>query len=240
MQSTTKLRIVLNAALAALMLVAGLELATISNTVYWLHYRAGKDFTVSYQGSDFSLHGKPAGLLVDQGHTSNGAAGTAFVLVSVLGFISLALKCRRHAGGFSNFVYIFWLAMTVLSAALAIAALIYTFVITYQHDGQSIDVALASGLNNRPYPDYVAYPLGSWTPENWLAAVLNLDLAKQSERNDIEVHLDLVRVWRWNLIPLTAFGLVVVILAFAHRRAMLGQERRRLMGVGRVGKAMVV
>ena len=95
MHSITKARIALSVALAILMLAAGLELASISSMVYWLHYRAGKDFTIAYQDSTFSLHGKPENLLVDQGHTSNGAAGTAFVLVSLLGFVALAQLQKR-------------------------------------------------------------------------------------------------------------------------------------------------
>ena len=240
MQTITKARIALSIALVILMLAAGLELASISSMVYWLHYRAGKDFTITYQDSTFSLHGKPENLLVDQGHTSNGAAGTAFVLVSLLGFIALTLRSRRYPGSFSLFLYSFWLTMTVLSALLSIAALVYTFVITYQHDGQSIDVSLASTLNNRPYPDYHAYPLESWTPQNWFAAVLRLDLAKQSERSDIELHLVVMKVWKWNLIPLTVLGLIVVGLAFVEKSVRERRERRVLMGVGREQKRVSV
>ncbi|KAI7188543.1 hypothetical protein D0869_02720 [Hortaea werneckii] len=240
MHSITKARIALSISLAVLMLAAGLELASISSMVYWLHYRAGKDFTIAYQDSTFSLHGKPENLLVDQGHISNGAAGTAFVLVSLLGFVALALRSRRYPGSFSRFLYSFWLAMTVLSALLSIAALVYTFLITYQHDGQSIDVSLASTLDNRPYPDYRAYPLESWTPQNWFAAVLRLDLAKQSERSDIELRLVVMKVWKWNLIPLTFFGLIVVGLAFVEKNVRERRERRVLMGVGREQKRVSV
>ncbi|KAI6859221.1 hypothetical protein KC343_g17202 [Hortaea werneckii] len=240
MHSITKARIALSVALAILMLAAGLELASISSMVYWLHYRAGQDFTIAYQDSTFSLHGKPENLLVDQGHTSNGAAGTAFVLVSLLGFVALTLRSRRYPGSFSRFLYSFWLAMTVLSALLSIAALVYTFVITYQHDGQSIDVSLASTLDNHPYPDYHAYPLESWTPENWFAAVLRLGLAEQSERSDIELHLVVMKVWKWNLIPLAVLGVIVVALAFVEKNARERRERRVLMGVGREQKRVSV
>ncbi|KAI6825795.1 hypothetical protein KC332_g643 [Hortaea werneckii] len=240
MHTITKARVALSVALAILMLAAGLELASISSMVYWLHYRAGKEFAIAYQDSTFSLHGKPENLLVDQGHTSNGAAGTAFVLVSFLGFVALALRNRRYPGTFSRFLYSFWLAMTVLSALLSIAALVYTFVITYQHDGQSIDVSQASTLGNRPYPDYHAYPLESWTPENWFAAVRRLDLANQSERSDIELHLVVMKVWKWNLIPLTMLGVTVVGLAFAEKSVRERRERRILMGVGREQKRVSV
>ncbi|KAI7339129.1 hypothetical protein KC315_g1402 [Hortaea werneckii] len=240
MHTITKARTALSVALAILMLAAGLELASISSMVYWLHYRAGKDFTIVYQDSTFSLHGKPENLLVEQGHTSNGAAGTAFVLVSLLGFVALALRSRRYPGSFSRLLYSFWLAMTVLSALLSIAALVYTLVITYQHDSQSIDVSRASTLGNRPYPDYHAYPLETWTPENWFAAVLRLDLAIQSERSDIELHLVVMKVWKWNLIPLAVLGVTVVGLAFAEKSGRERRERRILMGVGREQKRVSV
>ncbi|RMZ04261.1 hypothetical protein D0862_05365 [Hortaea werneckii] len=240
MHSIPKARIALSIALVILMLAAGLELASISSMVYWLHYRAGKDFTIACQDSTFSLHGKPEKLLVDQGHTSNGAAGTALVLVSLLGFVALAVRSRRYPGSFSRFLYSFWLAMTVLSALLSIAALVYTFVITYQHDDQSIDVSVASTLDNRPYPNYHAYPLESWTPQNWFAAVLQLDLAKQSERSDVEVHLAVMKVWKWDLIPLTVLGLIVVGLAFVEKNVRERRERRVLMGVGREQKRVSV
>jgi len=200
-----------------LMVTCGIELAFISSMVYWLHYRAGKSFDVVYNGSVFSLHGKPVGLLVDQGHTSNGAAGTAFVAVSLGGLLALALHKQASRGGrlrtFSTIMHHFFLVMSLLSALLTLAALIYTFTLTSQHSGQTIDIQLASGLHNEPYPNYVAYPLQQWTPENWFTAVLQLPLAKSSDRSDINTHLAVMKGWRWNLIPMLIFGLTVFVLA---------------------------
>lgn len=213
--------IALRMALGLLMVDAAIEMAFISSMVYWLHYRAGKAFEVNYNGGTFSLHGKPVGLLANQGHTSNGAAGTAFVLIGLGGILALWLRSRaaRNPGSglgkFGKFWCHFWLVMTVPSVLLALAAVIYTFILTVSHSGQTINLALASGLHNEPYPNYVAYPLELWTPENWFTAVLELPLAKKSEVSDIQLHLAVMKGWRWNLIPLLVFGLAVCVLAFA-------------------------
>ena len=65
-------------------------------------------------------------------------------------------------------------------------------------------------------------------------------LAKESERSDIELHLVIMKVWKWNLIPLTFFGLIVVGLAFVEKNVRERRERRVLMGVGREQKRVSV
>lgn len=73
--------------LALLMIDAIIELSLISSMVAWLHSTAGGEFEViapeMQDMISFNLHGKPKNLLLNQGHTSNGAAGTAFVLVGL-------------------------------------------------------------------------------------------------------------------------------------------------------------
>lgn len=183
-------------AVGLLMVDSIIELSFISSMVSWLHRRAGKSFDVAYNDSSYSLHGKPVGLLVDHGHTSNGAAGTAFVLVGLEGLLILWLRSRPRLGtkGFVKGLYHSWLVMTVLSALFTLAALVATFVITSNHGGQIIDQGVASQLHNQPYPNYVAYPLNSWTPENWFNAVLKLDLVHSSDRSDIDLHVAVMRV----------------------------------------------
>ena len=195
------------------MLDSILELSFISSMVRWLHVRAGKAFEIAYNGSTYSLHGKPVGLLVDQGHTSNGAAGTAFVLIGVGGILVLWLRSRNNTR-LTRGLHTFWLVMTVLSALLSLAALIYVFVLTGKHAGQRIDEGVASQLGNRPYPDYVAYPLEFWTPENWFDAVLKLDLVEASDRGAIDLRVAVMRGWRYNLIPLFILGVAVSALAW--------------------------
>jgi hypothetical protein len=85
--------------------------------------------------------------------------------------------------------------MTVLSTLLTLAAIVYTFLLTYQHWHQEIDITLASTLNNKPYPDYVAYPEKYWTPENWLYAVLELPLQSSADVGEINAFLQVTRSW---------------------------------------------
>ncbi|KAK5122978.1 hypothetical protein LTR85_003544 [Meristemomyces frigidus] len=229
------LTLTLYAAMAVLMVDAAIEMALISSMVYWLHYRAGKAFEIAYNGGTFSLHGKPLALLVNQGHTSNGAAGTAFLAIGLGGILALWSRSRGKHG---NRFYHFWLVMTVLSMLLSLAALIYTFILMNDHAGQTINEALASTLNNKPYPNYVAYPLDAWTPGDWFAAILQLDLVRHSDRSDITTHLNTMKAWTWNLIPLFILGLVVCVLAvveaLARRREVrevrtYGAEPKRML-----------
>lgn len=208
--------LILYIAIGVLMVDSIIELAFVSSMVGWLHRRAGGAFEIGYNGSSFSLHGKPVHLLVNQGHTSNGAAGTAFVLIGMGGILVLWMRSRPNLWqkGSTKFLYHFWLVMTVLSCLLTFAALLYTWILTNMHRGHTIDVAYASTLNNRPYPNYVAYPLNEWTPELWFDAVLKLDLIHKSDRNDISTMVDIMRGWRINLIPMFIIGLVVAVLAF--------------------------
>ncbi|KAM0719817.1 hypothetical protein Q7P37_003952 [Cladosporium fusiforme] len=211
-------RVLLPLALALLMIDAIIELSFVSSMVAWLHRTAGGDFTVVAPSTSnelsFSLHGKPEGLLINQGHTSNAAAGTAFVLVGLGGILALTLRYRAMTNGRVSLVlYHAWLVSTILSVLLTLVALIYTFVVTNAHTGQTIDLDVAVSLDNRPYPNFVAYPLGQWTPENWFSAILELQLVDPDQRNDIANHLTIMRAWKWNLIPLFILGLGFSIVA---------------------------
>lgn len=72
-----------------------IEVGFVGSMVGFLHDRAGKFFTIDAPNGTFDLHGKPVGLLGDQGHTSNGAAGTAVVLVGILGLLTIFFERRR-------------------------------------------------------------------------------------------------------------------------------------------------
>ncbi|KAJ9661824.1 hypothetical protein H2198_001789 [Neophaeococcomyces mojaviensis] len=219
-------------AIGILMVDSIIELSFVSSMVAWLHRRAGRSFDIGYNNSSFPLHGKPLHLLADQGHTSNGAAGTAFVLIGMGGILVLWMRSRPNLWkkGFVKILYHFWLVMTVFSALLTLAALIFTFIITNNHAGQTIDVAYASTLNDQPYPNQVAYSLNKWTPENWFSAVLQLDLVHASDRSAIGIRVHVMRGWRWNLIPMFIIGLAVAALAFwdAFNRRRNMRETRAL------------
>lgn len=232
-------RYLLPASLILLMIDAIIELSFISSMVAWLHRRAGSYFLIydvdpslhsdPSTADTFSLHGKPEYLLVDQGHTSNGAAGTAFVLVGFGGILALALRHRMEKQGRSssavNGLYYAWVISAILSTLLSLAALIATFILTNNHMNQEINVTFAANLNNQPYPNMVPYPLLEWTPENWFSAVLALDLVSASDRSDIIHHLQVMKGWRWNLIPLFLLGAwlcVVAVLDMKRGRAYKG------------------
>ncbi|RFU81366.1 hypothetical protein TARUN_815 [Trichoderma arundinaceum] len=196
-------------ALGALMIDAVLELAFITSMVAWLHNTASGTFAVNFNGSTFDLYGEPKHFLVDQGHSSNGAAGTAIVLIGFGGILTLFLRSRPNILGqkFTSFLYGAWLVILVLGLMLTIGSLGYVFSVTNAHKGQKIDVQVASTTGNH------LYALDTWTPQNWFAAMLELDLADDSQRNDIAAHLRIMRGWQYNLIPLFLVQLTTTILA---------------------------
>lgn len=238
-------RFLLPMVLILLMIDAIIELAFVSSMVAWLHRTAGGDFTVVAPSTSselsFPLHGKPESLLLNQGHTSNAAAGTAFVLVGLGGILALALRHRASTKGtavdLSMVLYYAWLLSTILSVLLTLVALIYTFVVTNAHTGQTIDLDVAVSLDNRPYPNFVAYPLEQWTPENWLSAVLELQLVEPHQHDDIEDHLMIMRAWKWNIIPLFILGLVfsvvAIVDALSKRRSSNSRTKEQYVPVRR-------
>ncbi|KAM0264923.1 hypothetical protein ACHAQJ_000439 [Trichoderma viride] len=204
-------------ALGALMIDGVLELAFITSMVAWLHDTASGTFTVNFNGSTFELYGEPKHFLVDQGHSSNGAAGTAIILIGFGGILTFWLKSRPSILGhkFTSFLYGAWLVLLGLALMLTIASLGYVFSVTNAHKGQTIDVQVASTTGNHKYA------LDTWTPQNWFTAMLELDLANESQRNDIASHLRVMRGWQYNLIPLFLIQLTTTILAgldFLERR----------------------
>lgn len=207
-----------------------IELSFVSSTVAWLHRRAGGSFDVAYLGSTYSLHGKPLHVEANHGHTANGAAGTAFVLIFMGGLLVLWMRSRPKfwATGFTKVLYHVWLVLTVLSALLTLAALIFCFVVNHKYSGQTIDQSVARKLDNRPYPDFVAYPLDTWGPENWFNAVRNLDLVHSSDRSNLDLKVSIMRGFRINLIPMFIIGAAVAVLAFwdafRRRSAMRSQK----------------
>ncbi|OTB03625.1 hypothetical protein M426DRAFT_173794 [Hypoxylon sp. CI-4A] len=206
-----QLSLALKVAIGLLMVVSILELAFVSSMVAWLHRTASKGFSFEFNGSTHLLAGKPMDLMVNQGHASNGAAGTAFVLIGLGGGV-VALSLRRwssHKSGglvvLARYVYSFWVLVNAPALLLTLAALAYVFAVTSARGGQTIDASLAAGLNGSPYP------LESWTPQTWFAAVLRLDLV--DARSDIQDHLRVMRGWQYNLIPMFVVQLAVTVLA---------------------------
>lgn len=197
-----------------LMVVSIIELSLISATVGFLSQRAEGTFDVLSGGSTFPISGKPANLIVDQGHTSNGASGTAFIIIGCCGFLALWLRSRPNyhtkssAGVFSRGWYRLWLGLNVPALLLTLGALAFTFAVANAHDGQRINLSVAEGLNGKSYSEE------KWTPQNWFDALLKLDLASRTDRNDIERFYRISRGWQYNLIPFLVVQLAQTVLAF--------------------------
>ncbi|CAJ2505808.1 Uu.00g132020.m01.CDS01 [Anthostomella pinea] len=202
----------LKVAIALLMVDAVIELSFISSMVAWLNRTVIPNvFHFNYNGETYAISGVPKDILTDQGHTSNGAAGTAFVLIGLGGIVALWLRSwsQHRAGDFATFgrnLYFVWVALNILALFLTIGALGYVFAVTNARKGQTIDVAAAANLNGA-HP----YDLQSWTPQSWFAAVHRLDLV--GSRYAIQSHLTVMRGWQYNLIPLFLIQLVETVLA---------------------------
>jgi hypothetical protein len=118
-------------------------------------------------------------------------------------------NCRQTGSSRPSGIFTFWVVITILSMLLTLAALIYTFVLTYKYDNQTIDLALAAAN-----PEPILYPADKWTPENWFVAILDqVPLTFDNERSRIKRELRLMRGWRWNLIPLFVLGLLAASAA---------------------------
>ncbi|ETS83695.1 hypothetical protein PFICI_05571 [Pestalotiopsis fici W106-1] len=198
----------LKLAVALLMIISIIELSFVSATVGWLHRTASKGFHFIYDGSTYPLAGMPQNFLTDQGHTSNGAAGTAFVLIGLGGIISLWIRSRTpyQKRSFAIYIYYLWIALQIPALLLTVGALGYVFNVTNAREGQTINQPLAANLDGSKYPE------GSWTPQNWFAAVSHLDLV--SGRGDLLSHLHVMRGWQYNLIPFFLIQLAETVLAF--------------------------
>jgi hypothetical protein len=75
---------------------AAITMGLVSSMVSFLHHHGRGPFAVAPpDGSPFLLAGEPANLVVNQGHTTNAAGGTALILVGLGG--SIALWRERRA-----------------------------------------------------------------------------------------------------------------------------------------------
>jgi len=220
-------RLLLPIVLGVLMIDALIEMSFIASMVSYLHI-SNHDVLLQINATNgtpaFGLFPKPAHPVVDQGHTSNGAAGTALILIGIGGFLMLWLERRGRHNLFGIPLYLTWTCFTIMSAVFTLAALIYTFVVTNQTNAahQKISTTIAADAKG------AAYPALSWTPENWLKQVLTLPFANPSEKSGIRQHLDIMVGWRWNLIPLFILGLALSVLAvlglLEHRRSTAGRK----------------
>lgn len=226
----------LKVSLGLVMLTSAIELSFVTATVGYLALIGKQTFAVASDGATVQVPGLPASLEVNQGHTSNGAAGTGFVVVGCAGILALWLRGRPgyHAGSLGGRLgrawYRLWLALNVPALLLTLAALAYVFAVTNGHDGQAIDLAAVPGTGTGSGDKY---PLLDWTPQGWFAALAGLDLVSGSDRDGIETHLRLARGWQYNLIPFFLVQLAQTMLALLdarRRRKAEGQYGHRALG----------
>ncbi|KAJ2975254.1 hypothetical protein NQ176_g5619 [Zarea fungicola] len=204
-----------------------IEMSFIASMVSWVA-RNFKSFEILHGGSSFQLFGKPLQMVGDQGHAANGVAGTGIIVVGIFGFIALWLRNKPdyHSSRLSNIFYKFWLYVSTLAFVYTLATLAYVFAVTNMHHGTTIDIAVASALKpTQKYPD------DTWTPQGWFGAMLKLDLAKQSDRNEISLHLRLMKGWLFNMIPVFILHLAITVLMW-----MDAMARRKKDSYGRPGK----
>lgn len=83
-------------ALCFLLIDSALEMAFISSIVGYLHRSGANQYPFSFNGSTILINAKPGHLLKNQGHTSNGAAGTALVGIC-FGGAGVLFWMRRRA-----------------------------------------------------------------------------------------------------------------------------------------------
>jgi len=86
----------LGGALVLLMIDSAIELALISSMVGYLHRSGANEYPFLSDTGPALIGPKPKGLLLNEGHTSNGAAGTALILVCFGGFLVLWNERRRE------------------------------------------------------------------------------------------------------------------------------------------------
>ncbi|KAE8445952.1 hypothetical protein EG329_012731 [Mollisiaceae sp. DMI_Dod_QoI] len=199
------------AALVVLMVDSAIELAMVSAMVGYLHRSGANQYPFqSDSGTTVLVNAKPKGLLLNEGHTSNGAAGTALVLICFGGFLVLwwhRQRQRRNATPRPSRIFLAYTVFTILSFCLTLSALAYTFAVTNQTNGQSIDQTVAAQFQGH------AYPLDKWTPGNWEKALLKLPLTHSRDRSYLNHWLHVIEGWKWNLIPMFLIGLVVAVLS---------------------------
>lgn len=96
------------------------------------------------------------------------------------------------------------LTLQFLAILFTLSALVFVFVVTHQTTGQSIRIPIAANTEGSNYAEY------KWTPETWFKAVLDLPLANEQQRDEIDSKITKLMAWRWMLVPI----FIVDVIAF--------------------------
>ncbi|KAH7392408.1 hypothetical protein DE146DRAFT_766681 [Phaeosphaeria sp. MPI-PUGE-AT-0046c] len=193
-----------NFALSALSIA---NLGLISSMVAFLldqKHNVGS-YEIDWSGTKFNLNVEPANLWVDQGHTSNGVAGYGFFL-GLFGMF-VAWRVRKSTTDMQQQpmkLVKALLILQLLAVLFTLSALVFVFVVTNQTTGQSIRMPIAANTEGSNYAEF------RWTPETWFKAVLDLPLADERRRNNIDSKVTNMVAWRWMLVPI----FIVDVIAF--------------------------
>ncbi|OAK94052.1 hypothetical protein IQ06DRAFT_321307 [Phaeosphaeriaceae sp. SRC1lsM3a] len=157
-------------------------------------------YKIDWPGSTFNLNVEPANLWTDQGHTSNGVAGYGFFL-GLFGMF-VAWRVRKSTRPLKSVTAL--LILQFLAVLFTLSALVFVFVVTNQTTGQSIRAPIAANTEGSNYAEF------KWTPETWFKAVLDLPLADEQRRDEIDSKITNMVAWRWMLVPI----FIVDVIAF--------------------------
>lgn len=187
-------------------------------------------YQINWPGNVTPLNVEPKNLWVDQGHESNGAAAYGF-FVGILGMITAwrmrtAQRVRqmhvtrpikrcadRHEQPLKSLTAL--AILLFLAILFTLSALIFVFVVTYKTTGQYIREPVASNTVGINYPEF------HWTPETWFKAVLDLPLADESVRSEMEDRITNMVAWRWMLLVILVVDIVgfgVTMMAWLKQR----------------------
>ncbi|KAI1303855.1 hypothetical protein F5Y03DRAFT_395813 [Xylaria venustula] len=204
--------IALRVSIGLVMLDSIIEISFASSTSSWLRNTAShKIFQFIAYGSRHPLSGLPRNLIANQIDMTNAAAIIAFLVVGGWGFLSLWLRnlTQYRTGSFAkinSYNYYLWVSCSVAALLLTVATLAYVSGVTNALAGQRIEKSFAVDLNGS------IYYKNTWTPQSWFTAVLRLNLI--GDREDITKHLNIMRVWQYNLISMFFFQLIETTLAY--------------------------
>ncbi|KAH8697855.1 hypothetical protein BGW36DRAFT_450608 [Talaromyces proteolyticus] len=204
---------------ALLLIFSTIQLSLVSQMVTFLHIQKTQVMTYQALNSDspgFKIHVLPEKLSLNQGHTTNGAAGYGLVLSITFLVITFFLQGNRK----NQPILLIMTLLLGLLVLFVLSAFIYVFAVTYMTSENRINTRIAESING------AAYPIDSWTPETWYRALLLLPLTGV----DLTGAYQEMVAWRWWTLPYLA----VSTLAFGWTAVVCVKDRGRLLNGGYV------
>jgi hypothetical protein len=102
-----------------------------------------------------------------------------------------------------------------------LSAIVFVFTVTHQTSNQAIRAPIAANNQGKPYAEF------KWTPETWFKAVLDLPLADEHKRTEIEGKVTIMVAWRWMLVPIFIADVIACgVTSWAWLRLRKGKSAR--------------